>query len=112
GRPPISPVPPFIVSPAGSCPETRLNVYGDCPPAALTVAEYGVATTPEESVVAPVNVSFGMTVRVNALATAAPSVSETWSVKVDVAPSAVPEIRPAGSRVRPVGSAPAAIDQR
>jgi hypothetical protein len=46
GVPLITPVNEFSVSPRGSLPDGKFQVYGPVPPVAARVCEYGVPTTP------------------------------------------------------------------
>ena len=69
-----------------------------------------MATVPAGSVPEPGKVGPAATVIDRFLVTTTPAVSVTCATKDEVVPVTVPVIRPVGSIVRPVGSAPPLID--
>jgi hypothetical protein len=113
GVPEIVPVVADSVSPAGSAPELRLQLYGAVPPVAVSVVEYAVPVCPEGTELVEIwtGVTAAATVRLNdCVAVCAVGVVEsvTLAVKLnepDVV--GVPEIVPVAElSVSPAGSAP------
>ncbi len=100
------------VSPGGSWPEATVQVYGETPPEAESVAEYATPTAPAGSVGELVMVTTAATAMVNCFVAVAPELSCTWRVNVEF-PGAVgvPESAPPGVREIPAGSEPDARDQ-
>lgn len=102
------------VRPAGSVPAVIEQLYGEVPPLAPIVAEYGVPTVPPGSVPVVMVTAAGamvmLTVPVAVPAGLAESVTFTVSVEVPavVGVPVTPQLAPS---VRPAGSVPAVIEQ-
>ena len=102
-------IPPASVRPAGRFPWLMANVYGGVPPLAERACEgYSLPTTPEGSGDLVVNCrAAGRTFKVAWAETVAPTLSLTWTVKVDE-PTAVgiPLMIPVAVSDIPLGKAP------
>ena len=105
GVPVIAPVLPFRLSPGGRAPTAILQVYGNVPPVAVRVAEYGSPRIPTGSEV--VVIETVIIVIVNCALAVSIAASVTCTVK-DETPAVVgvPVIAPAELRLNPAGSDP------
>lgn len=105
GVPVIAPVLPFRLSPGGRAPTVILQAYGNVPPVAVRVAEYGSLLIPTGSEV--VVIETVVIVIVNDALAVSIAASVTCTVK-DESPAVVgvPVIAPAELRLNPAGSDP------
>ena len=112
GTPEMTPV-ELRVSRGGSEPEVSCHAYGDTPPAAVRVCEYGVPATPEGRGEAEEMARGGRTILSPNTSFAPAEFASTTAATNRAAPAAVgvPEITPAEEIERPSGSEPAATDQ-
>jgi hypothetical protein len=107
GVPAITPVDAVSVSPAGSVPETMLQVYGEIPPDAPRVTLYGMPTVPLGSEVVVMTKSASSMTTVTAADAVFCRLSVTCTLK-EYRPSAVgvPVTDPSEPSVNPVGRVP------
>src|SRR5580658_751355 len=115
GVPEITPVAEFKVRPCGSAPEAIDQVYGETPPVAVRVCEYGTLSWPfgSELVEMTTAVVCAVTVMPNWALAVSPAASVTVTVKV-LAPVAVgvPLMEPEPVfNASPTGKAPDEMDQ-